>query len=170
MTTRRLKPTEAAQAKRSLRRLPPWFVVFACGVIFLTSLGVWYFVPERSAAQGQLSVDFRVDVNHADVTTLAGLPGLGEVMGQKIIDSRNRQGRFASPQDLTRVQGIGQDKLAQLLPWITCGQGVAPPSLQPANSQPSHTQLRAQSLQKSGDPDSGPPLVEDSNIPAQLTQ
>jgi competence protein ComEA len=49
----------------------------------------------------------KVDLNTADLKTIAALPGIGETLAQKIIDARP----FKKLDDLSAVKGIGQTKL-----------------------------------------------------------
>src|SRR4029077_10080209 len=59
------------------------------------------------------------DVNHADVTALARLPGVGSGLAQRIVEERERRGRFDSPEALRYVLGMGPKKLAAIRPFIT---------------------------------------------------
>lgn len=53
-----------------------------------------------------------VDINTADAATLAReLAGVGDSRAQAIIDYRTKNGRFATPEDLLKVSGIGQQVL-----------------------------------------------------------
>jgi competence protein ComEA len=65
-----------------------------------------------AAAPGAGSADGRVDLNTADVSALDGLPGIGPVLAQKIVDWRTEHGRFASVDQLREVGGIGESKYA----------------------------------------------------------
>lgn len=59
-------------------------------------------------------VDGKVDINHADAATLETLPGIGPATAQKIIDEREANGPYASVEDLMRVPGIGEKRVAAL--------------------------------------------------------
>jgi competence protein ComEA len=60
------------------------------------------------------TVDGKVDINHADAATLETLPGIGPATAQKIIDEREANGPYASVEDLMRVAGIGEKRVAAL--------------------------------------------------------
>ena len=60
-----------------------------------------------------------LDVNHADATALARLPGVGAGLAQRIVEERERRGRFDSPEALRYVLGMGPKKLAAIRPFIT---------------------------------------------------
>ena len=50
-----------------------------------------------------------VNVNSADAETLAReLNGVGHALAEAIIRDREQNGPFASPEELTRVRGIGE--------------------------------------------------------------
>ncbi len=63
-----------------------------------------------------------VDVNTADLTALAELPGVGEKTAQEIVKGRP----YKSVDDLAKVKGIGEKKLAKLKPLVTVGGAPAP--------------------------------------------
>ncbi len=71
--------------------------------------------PERSAST------LLVDINRASQAELETLPGIGPALAERIIDFREQNGAFLSPEDLTKVKGIGDKTLEELLPYITCG-------------------------------------------------
>ena len=56
-----------------------------------------------------------VAVNSADADELDTLPGVGEVIAQRIIEEREDYGRFYDPADLMYVKGIGEMTLVKLL-------------------------------------------------------
>ena len=60
-----------------------------------------------------------LDLNHATAQELTTLPGIGEVLAQRIVDYRNANGPFASVDDLLEVNGIGPGILETIRPQIT---------------------------------------------------
>lgn len=65
-------------------------------------------VGERASPTGPL------DVNAATAEQLESLPGVGPATAAAIVEDRERNGPFASVDDLDRVSGIGPAKLAAL--------------------------------------------------------
>jgi|TARA_Y100000589_G_C26775872_1_gene475761 competence protein ComEA len=49
-----------------------------------------------------------ININTADVSTLASLQGIGEGKAQAIVEYREANGPFASTADLAQVKGIGE--------------------------------------------------------------
>ena len=60
-----------------------------------------------------------LDLNRATTQELTTLPGIGEVLAQRIVDYRNANGPFASVDDLLEVNGIGPGILETIRPQIT---------------------------------------------------
>jgi hypothetical protein len=60
-----------------------------------------------------------LDVNRADVPALSRLPGVSPALAQRIVEERQRRGRFESPESLRYVLGMGPKKLAAIRPFIT---------------------------------------------------
>lgn len=71
---------------------------------------------ESSAATtpGAGSSSGLVNINTASAAELQTLSGIGPSMAQSIIDERTKNGVFASVDDLMRVSGIGEKKLAKI--------------------------------------------------------
>lgn len=55
-----------------------------------------------------------VNINTADEAALDGLPGVGPSTASDIIEDRDANGPFSSPEDLMRVSGIGEKKFEKL--------------------------------------------------------
>lgn len=55
-----------------------------------------------------------ININTADVSELDELPGVGESTARAIVEDREANGPFATPEDLMRVSGIGEKKFAKL--------------------------------------------------------
>lgn len=65
-------------------------------------------------ASGANDVAGLVNINMASAAELQTLSGIGPSMAQSIIDERTKNGAFASVDDLMRVSGIGEKKLAKI--------------------------------------------------------
>lgn len=69
-----------------------------------------------------------VNVNTADASTIAKeLDGIGPAKAQAIVDYRQANGPFRSPEDLLKVDGIGQRVLDQNRGNIRLDRGGAAP-------------------------------------------
>lgn len=55
-----------------------------------------------------------VNINVADEAALQALPGVGPALAAAIVGDREANGPFASPEDLTRVSGIGEKTFAKM--------------------------------------------------------
>lgn len=76
------------------------------------------YVPpagERASVQ-------KIDINRAEPWLLEALPGIGEVLAQRIVDYRRENGPFRTTEDLLKVSGIGSLTLEQIRDFITVSE------------------------------------------------
>jgi competence protein ComEA len=80
-------------------------------------------VPKRGeavAAAGSGAVTSPiVNLNTATLDELDTLPGIGEVLAQRILDHRQEHGPFAAVEDLLEVSGIGEKRLEDVRDKVT---------------------------------------------------
>lgn len=75
---------------------------------------------QASVSQEEITQEtLLVNINTADLDELDTLPGIGEALGQRIIDYRTEHGDFASVEDITLVSGIGDVTLSKLQDYAT---------------------------------------------------
>ena len=61
---------------------------------------------------------FQVDINAATWPELAQVPEIGEVLARRIVEAREKGGRFVDHADLLRVNGIGPRTLERMEPFL----------------------------------------------------
>jgi competence protein ComEA len=61
----------------------------------------------------------KVNINTADMTQLQSLTGIGAKKAQDIIDYREQNGPFKTPEDLANVSGFGEKTIEKLRENIT---------------------------------------------------
>jgi competence protein ComEA len=71
------------------------------------------------ASTGGAAAGGPVNLNTATLADLDGLPGVGPVLAQRILDARDAQGGFRSVGDLRKVNGIGDARYEQLKDLVT---------------------------------------------------
>ena len=60
-----------------------------------------------------------ININSASLNELTTLPRIGPVIAQRIIDFRNKNGGFASKEDIKKVRGIGKKTYENLKDLIS---------------------------------------------------
>jgi hypothetical protein len=73
----------------------------------------------RADKQQRIGIDFKININSAPAESLMLLPHVGRVISSRIISRREAGGRFASPNELIAIRGIGPKYLQEILPFIT---------------------------------------------------
>ena len=73
-------------------------------------------VTEESVA-----ISFPISINEAEKSEIMALPGIGEVLADRIIAFRDEHGGFSSAEELLYVEGVGKKRLEEILDLITVG-------------------------------------------------
>lgn len=108
-----------------------WLLLGLTGLFLCLLLGL--FLRDRAALAAPASVETRLSVpveevrpdpaplnlNTAGREALTALPGIGEALAERILAYREEHGPFETVEDLTKVPGIGQGKLAALEGLVT---------------------------------------------------
>jgi competence protein ComEA len=74
--------------------------------------------PTGGSGTPGASADTPLDLNSATLAQRDGLPGVGPVLAQRILDWRNEHGRFTSTDELQEVPGVGPKKFESLKPHV----------------------------------------------------
>ena len=64
-----------------------------------------------------------VNINTATAAELDELPGIGEVLAERIVAYREEHGSFQTKEELMEVSGIGEGKYSELMELITVEEG-----------------------------------------------
>ncbi len=82
----------------------------------------------------------QIDLNTATLSQLNGLPGIGPVIAERILELREKSGPYKRIEDLMNIRGIGEKKFLKLKDLIT----VKTPK------QESEGKIQNSEIQKSG--------------------
>ena len=77
-------------------------------------------VPDGTDAP-DAAADFPLDLNTASAEQLQTLPGIGEVLAQRIVDFREENGPFRLADEIRDVRGIGEAIFDGIKDYITVG-------------------------------------------------
>ncbi len=109
-----MAPATKPSGPRWLLRRADQAAVGGLVALALVAMGLWWLA--QGGFHGRLveferlpahTAQFQVDVNSAIWPELSQLPGIGEALARRIVESREQQGPFADHQELRRVRGIG---------------------------------------------------------------
>ncbi len=76
---------------------------------------------EAETTLPQPTISFPIHINRADKEEFQALPGIGDVLAQRIVDYRAEHGSFSALEDLMNVEGIGKKRFEMILDLITLG-------------------------------------------------
>jgi competence protein ComEA len=71
--------------------------------------------PPENKAQNTPTISFPIDLNSAPPEQLAQIPGVGPVLAMRIVAARP----FSEISDLIHVQGIGEQTLFKIAPYLS---------------------------------------------------
>jgi competence protein ComEA len=116
-----------------LRRADQAAIAVLATVALLATIGWWVAHggwQERLIeidAMEPLTARFEIDINAADWPELMLLPGVGETLAHRILESRRTRGPFLNNDDLRRVRGIGPKTFEHIRPYLRPMPGEKPP-------------------------------------------
>ena len=90
--------------------------------------------PDQSSNQNSQDEAGKININTASAAELQSLKGIGKKRAMQIVQDREANGPFASPEDLTRIKGIGPKTVAKNLEVITVGKSKTNGEQSNANS------------------------------------
>lgn len=76
------------------------------------------FAGEATLTIETTSVQELININAASAEVLQTLPGIGQQLAQRIVDYRQAHGPFKNILQLKLIEGIGDKKLEELIPYI----------------------------------------------------
>jgi comEA protein len=86
-------------------------------VIVLFAIG-FFLAAQTQAANAP---EEKININTASISELQKLPQIGEVVAQRIIDYREKHGKFEKIEEIMKIKGIGEKTFLKLKELITVG-------------------------------------------------
>lgn len=75
--------------------------------------------PPAATGGGSSGQGAKVNINNAGARELEALPGIGQVLAERIVAYRDQHGPFRNVRDLMKVSGIGPKKFESIEPYVT---------------------------------------------------
>jgi len=76
--------------------------------------------PEATGKDSSKPDGTKMNINTATAEELCSLPGIGEVLAERIVEYRRENGDFEFIEDIMEVKGIGEGIFAKIRDHITC--------------------------------------------------
>lgn len=92
------------------------FLLFA---MLIATVVHWIGQPVRRDCIEPMDLNFRINVNTADVNNLSLLSGISGKISEYLIEERQTHGPFTQPEDLDRVRWIGPVTIRKIAPYVT---------------------------------------------------
>jgi competence protein ComEA len=108
-----------------------WFFAILASVLLVAlsihavRLSGWGLKPIPVDRPEAHKYEFQLDVNTATWVEWMQLEGIGEALGRRIVADREENGPFRSVEDVGRVRGIGEAKLAAMRAWLRYSEETA---------------------------------------------
>ena len=77
--------------------------------------------PTSPSTEETIAITFPIHINLAEKEEFMALPGIGEVLAQRIVDYREEHGPFENTEGLLNVEGIGKKRMEEILELIIIG-------------------------------------------------
>ena len=96
------------------------YVLLTITFVTLAFMAGYFFGRSNVTGQVQVLTEYRpssigtIELNSATIDELMLIPGIDEVMAQRIVDYRSRKGYFKSVEDLCNISGISAKKLDEI--------------------------------------------------------
>lgn len=104
------------------------------------------------AAVPALAADEVVNINDADAGQLSLLPRIGPALAERIVEFRDENGKFSSPDDLMLVRGIGEKTMELLRPFVrTSGETTLSSKVSLSRAEEAAAQADDKKKDKDGD-------------------
>ena len=123
--TERPTLSEPDSTPRGLLRRSDQATVAALVAIALVAM-IGYYVQQGGTSDRLIEIDhqprrapqYLVDINAATWPELAQLPGIGETLAKRIIESREVDGPFIDVDHIQRIRGIGPRTVERMRPYL----------------------------------------------------
>lgn len=101
-----------APGETLFRRPFLWVCLLCAGVLLVLAAAfpLWGEWPQMPVTEyfADMAEGEKLDLNAADIAALCTLPGIGAAKAQAILEWRQANGGFTSPEQLLQVEGIGE--------------------------------------------------------------